>query len=356
MLTMRKISVIGLFRSGLEAADGQSIKTRIVTQELEAQLGAERVTRIDTYGWKKHPLRLMLNCVKAVWCSDDVVFMTDEGGINVFPWLLTLANVFRRCRIHYVVIGGWLIRTLDQRRLRRFWLKKLDGVYVETNTMKSAMEAQGFTNVILLPNCKHLKVLRAEELTCCTQEPYRVCTFSRVMREKGIEDAVEAVRDINRRFGRQVYTLDIYGQVDANQHDWFETLKENYPAGVRYCGTVPYQESTEVLKPYFALLFPTKFYTEGVPGTIIDAYAAGVPVIASQWESFSDILDAETCIGYPFEDPNGLVKALESAAANPAILNDKKKACLQRAEQYAPENVIKILVSQLKYQVNEQSH
>lgn len=352
---MENVSVIGLFRTGLEAADGQSIKTRIVTQEIETQLGAERVKKIDTYGWKKHPVRLMLSCVKAVWDSDDVVFMTDEGGINVFPWLLTIANVFKRCKIHYVVIGGWLIRTLDKRRLRRFWLKKLDGVYVETNTMKSVMESKGFTNVLLLPNCKHLTVLQEKDLTCCAEEPYRLCTFSRVMKEKGIQDAVEAVCDINHRFGRQVYSLDIYGQVDANQQEWFEVLKAGFPPEVRYCGTVPYHKSTDVLKSYFALLFPTKFYTEGVPGTIIDAYAAGVPVIASQWESFEDIMDAETCMGYPFDDPNGLMEALEAAAENPAILNDKKTACLARAKKYVPEVVMDILISRLNIKVNENS-
>lgn len=42
------------------------------------------------------------------------------------------------------------------------------------------------------------------------QEPLRLCTFSRVMKEKGIEDAVNAVEAVNEYFGRLVYTLDIW--------------------------------------------------------------------------------------------------------------------------------------------------
>jgi hypothetical protein len=54
-----------------------------------------------------------------------------------------------------------------------------------------------------------------------------------------------------------------------------------------------------VLKDYFALLFPTHFYTEGIPGTVIDAYAAGIPVISAKWESYSDVIDeGVTGIGY----------------------------------------------------------
>ena len=41
-------------------------------------------------------------------------------------------------------------------------------------------------------------------------KPLPLCTFSRVMKEKGIEDAVYAVRTVNEHFGRTVYTLDIY--------------------------------------------------------------------------------------------------------------------------------------------------
>ena len=57
------------------------------------------------------------------------------------------------------------------------------------------------------------------------------------------------------------------------------------------------------MKYYFALLFPTRFYTEGIPGTILDAYAAGIPVICSRWESCADVVDdGVTGITYPFED------------------------------------------------------
>lgn len=53
---------------------------------------------------------------------------------------------------------------------------------------------------------------------------------------------------------------------------------------------VPFNQSTEVLKNYDALLFPTYYEGEGFAGTIIDAFAAGLPVIASDWKYNSEII------------------------------------------------------------------
>lgn len=346
---MDRITLIGLFCHGQNAADGQSIKTRIVAQELAQRLPESDVRTVDTFNWKKHPLKLFWNSIHAVWRSRHVIFMIDEGGIKVFPWLLTLANLFRQSKIHYVVIGGWLPESLKTRPLRRFWLHRLDGIYVETMTMKTSMENQGFSNVVLLPNCKKLSILSQSDLPAETNEPYPLCTFSRVMREKGIEDAVHAVDEINRRNGRLVYTLDIYGQVDKNQHEWFENLKANFPNGVRYGGIIPYDQSTAVLRKYFALLFPTKlFYIEGVPGTIIDAYAAGLPIIASRWLSCCDIIDTDTSIIYSAGSYEELAASLDAVAGNPALISTKRAACLQRAQLYTTEHVMQVLLEHLR--------
>lgn len=345
---MKKASVIGLFCTGQTVADGQSVKTRIVTQELEKALGVEQVCRVDTYGWKKNPVKLLINCFKAVCTSSNVVFLTDEGGIKVFPWLLRCINIFHRRRIHYVVIGGWLVPFLKKHALLRACLKKLDNIYAETTEMRKGLESAGFSNVSLLPNSKNLTPLKEEQLVFSYQAPYPFCTFSRVMREKGIADAVDAIKTVNAQFGRAVCTLDIYGQVDPGQTTWFEDLQKAFPAEVRYCGVINYDQSVEVLKDYFALLFPTEFFTEGVPGTIIDAYAAGVPVVAARWESFTDVVDdGITGIGYPFGKQDCLAEVIMSIVDHPELVNGMKINCLQKAEQYLPDNVMDILFSRL---------
>ena len=345
---MTKVSVIGLFCTGREVSDGQSIKTRIITEELEKALGAQRVRRVDTYGWKKHPVKLFADSVRAVFQSENVVFMTDAGGIKIFPWLLRGANLFCRHKLHYVVVGAWLVSYLEKQPLIAAFLRRFDAIFVETTVLKEGLERLGFRNVRLMPNCKPLEILTREQLTAEQTEPYRFCTFSRVMREKGIEDAVDAVRAVNCQLGRTACTLDIYGHVDDSQRDWFDGLRANFPEEIHYRGIIPYAESVDTIKGCHALLFPTRFYTEGIPGTIIDAYAAGVPVISARWESFSDVVDEGiTGWGYAFNEPGALTKLVYEAVTAPDTLRNMKENCLKKANDYLPGQVMDILLREL---------
>ena len=103
-----------------------------------------------------------------------------------------------------------------------------------------------------------------------------------------------------------------------------------------------------MLKNYFLLTFPTKFYTEGVPGTILDAYAAGVPVIASKWESFFDVIEeGKTGIGYEFDNQKELEKTLEEISSTPRTIIEKKYKCIEKAKEYLPRVAIRSLLERL---------
>ena len=342
---MKKISIIGHFGLGENLLNGQTVKTKIVADELCRRYGEDQVERTDTHGGVKTLLKAPFQIFHALKTSKNVIILPAHNGLRVnAPLLSFMRNFFKNRKIHYVVIGGWLPEFIKNRKRLTKALRSFDGIYVETNTMKKALEEQGFTNVYVMPNCKNLNILKESQLIYHYSEPYKLCTFSRVMKEKGIEDAVEAVKAVIEHFGRTVYSLDIYGQVDSEQTEWFEQLKSTFPDFVRYCDVVSFDHSAEVLKDYFALLFPTKFFTEGIPGTIIDAYAAGVPVISSEWESFSDVVDDDvTGIGYAFGNNDELHMVLKNIAINPQIIRDMKTACIEKAKEFTPEVALEIL-------------
>lgn len=342
---MLQVSVLGHFGEGENLLNGQTVKTKIVTEELQNQLGINQVLKIDTHGGWKVLLKSPFQVFRALKNSANVLIFPAHNGLRVYaPLLFLLKKLFKNRKIHYVVIGGWLPQFLSKREVLACILKTFDGIYVETNTMKRALDAQGFNNVFVMPNCKKLTVLSEDELTYPSEAPYKLCTFSRVMREKGIEDAVNAVMEVNESLGYQAFSLDIYGQVDAAQTEWFDTLQKTFPPYVRYCGCVDASRSVEVLRHYFALLFPTRFYTEGIPGTIIDAYAAGLPVISAKWESFSDIiLEGKTGIAFDFNAETQLTEILLGVAQTPKIMLNMKERCLNKAKDYVPETAIRII-------------
>ena len=346
---MRKISVIGHFDLGKENTNGQTVKSKIVANELCARFGAGNVIKIDTAGGKSVVLKAPFQCVAALKKSMNIIIFPAQNGVRVYaPLLFFFRKFFKNRKLFYVVIGGWLPELLKKHMRLKAILKGFDRIYVETNTLKRSMEGLGFTNIVVMPNCKNLNILSLNELVYSVDVPYKLCTFSRVMKEKGIEDAMDVVKEINEEVGKTICTLDIYGPVDLSQLQWFDTLKGSFPEYIRYGGIIDYDKSVEVLKSYFALLFPTHYYTEGIPGTIIDAYAAGVPVVSAKWESFSDIVDEGiTGLGYEFNNEKGLKWCVMKAISDPLNFNMLKVNCLNKSASFTPSEAMKTLIDDI---------
>lgn len=346
---MKKITIIGKFDTANGVSDGQAVKTTIVAQEIECRFGQSAVKRINTYGWKKNPLKLLYNCVFAVWKSDNVLFLTDEGGIRVFPKLLRLANVLGRCKIHYYVVGGWLHEYLDRNEKAAEELRKLDAIYVEIPAMLRELEERGFHNGVLLNKFRRITPASLEDLDMNPQAPYRLCYFSRVMKEKGVEECIDAVKMANQQVGFEKFTLDIYGSINESYRETFANLEKQFPPYIHYGGIVDFRESTQVLKNYFAMLFPTYYASEGYPNTIVDAFAAGLPVVATRWNYNADIIrDHEDGILIDVGSVEQIVGAVEYLADNPQLYETMRKNCVARCEEYLPGNAIKKVVAELK--------
>ena len=344
-----KVSVLGHFGEGATLLNGQTVKTKIITEELQRRLGREQVLKIDTHGGWKTLVKAPFQTISALKNSRNILIFPAQNGLRIYaPLLSFFRHFFKGRKLHYVVIGGWLPQFLTKRKGLAKALKKFDGVYVETSTMKGALEAQDFENVSVMPNCKRLTVLSEKELVYPQGVPYKLCTFSRVMREKGIEDAVKTVTEVNQSFGRTVFSLDIYGQVDENQTDWFETLQKTFPDYIRYGGLIPFDKSVETLKEYFALLFPTYYEGEGFAGTLIDAYSAGVPVIASDWKYNTELVNDNVGYVYKTRDNAALAELLKSVATDPTMILKKKKPCLHEVKKYQIENAVSVLLDRIE--------
>lgn len=336
-----KIGILGHFGAGMMMLNGQTVKTKNLVKCLEKYSNIE-VVKVDSYGWKKNPLRLMRK-IRCVFRSCDAIIMLPaQNGVKIFsPVLLFFKKVYHK-KVFYDVIGGWLPDFLRKKRFLSIVLKNFNGVWVETKTMKQKLEKQGFKNIFVVPNFKELQTLNAEDLIYTQQEPFKLCTFSRVMKEKGIETAITAIKDVNKEKGHTIYELDIYGQVESGQEEWFKKLQSNFPEYIHYKGSIDSSESVNILKNYFAVLFPTHFYTEGIPGTVIDGYCAGVPVISSKWLSFSDVVDDKvTGYGYKFNDENALKLLLTQIASKPSMIFDLKENCIVKTREFMPSKVIK---------------
>lgn len=344
---MYKIGICGHFGGKKDFKDGQTIKTISITKELIEFYGSSDVLTMDTFGgMRKLPLHLFNLMLLIIKCK-NIIILPAQNSLRVLVPILAFANVFFKRKLIYIVIGGWLPKFIENRRILRMCIRKFDYIMVETKTMKQELVLQKITNVIILNNFKKLKILNIDEIKMKVSCPLRLLTFSRVTKLKGIEDAIWVTNELNKKEVK--VSLDIYGPVEENYSKDFETLKEKFPSTVHYKGSVSPLESVSVLRNYDVLLFPTLYYTEGIPGTIIDAYSAGVPVIASRWKSFDDVVvDNVTGFGYSFGNREDLKEKLKEVVQNPDKLLEMKKKCINKAYEYTPEYVMKSLRAILK--------
>lgn len=333
-----KVSIIGYLAKQKPLFDGQTVKTKQLASVLHDQLSDDEIGELDMQSLRPSPVSFFWNYFKLCRNSENVIILPAHGALLLFP-LLCLLFRSKKTKLVYNVIGGWLANYIEKYTYLKPILKRFDQIWVETTVMKRALEEKGFNNLTIVPNFKNLSILKKEELNMNISSPIRLCIFSRIMEMKGIDDAVNSVIETTDSESNG-FSLDIYGQIDPTYTEHFSELQKTFPSNIRYCGCVDATKSTEVLRDYDALLFPTKFPTEGLPGTLIDAYSAGLPVISAKWQSFTDFVDdGKTGIGYTQCNYQELVNTLRKIKENPSLLTDMKENCLEKAKEYSAETV-----------------
>ncbi len=345
-MTKPKISIIGHFGGRKRFNDGQTVKTITVYEALK-RAGFDAIYKVDTYYIRKNPFRFLHELIWGVARSPKIiVLLSAKGRKFLFPLLYTVARAMKKEIYHYS-IGGRLALEVRKRPRWKKYVSSFKGNWMESRSLAEELQKIGLKNAIYIPNFKRLPCLSEQDLPKVYDEPFRFAFFSRVMEEKGVEDAVEAIHAINLGVGRQMATLDIYGPVNSTYEDHLnEVLKRDNDCCYR--GVVSAEKSVETLKNYYALLFPTHWRHEGIPGTIIDALSSGIPVIARRWQYCDEMLK-DSCTGliYDFDRPEQLREKMLFAIKNKELVISMKENCLQKAKEYSEGAVIKEILKEM---------
>lgn len=341
------VGVCGNFDTENTPANGQTVKTVNLRGELEKIYGKGKVKRFNTYGFKKNPIKSVGGFLRLIRECENVVMLPSLGAVKI---LVPIAAFYKKkygCRVYYSVIGAWIGKVLKRKRHLLAAMKKLDGIFSETQTLKNELEELGLENVEIMVNFKNMPLQSEQDMPKNYKKPFALCYMSRITEMKGIGELVETIKKVNREEIR--FTLDIYGPVEKDYAEHFEGLRKNFPEYIKYKGVASSDKASEILKDSFVQVFPTKYATEGIPGSVIDSYFAGVPVLAARWNSCYDIID-EGITGITFELGNfsQLEERLAEIAENPEKVLAMKPHCLKKAELYNPDNAIKVLTSKME--------
>jgi glycosyltransferase involved in cell wall biosynthesis len=108
-----------------------------------------------------------------------------------------------------------------------------------------------------------------------------------------------------------------------------------------YEGTVPKEDAVDTVRQFFMLLFPTRHPGEGMAGTIIDALAASVPVIATDWNYNSEIVrHGLEGIIYKPDSIQNLIDAIDYAISHPEDIEAMSRAAKIRSLDFSTDVVL----------------
>lgn len=343
---MEKILVIGNFGYYSDNLNGQTMKTRTIYEGLLKYTSNKEINYFDTSEEGKiiskmiHIWRLIFLTFK----SNTIILMPAQKAIKFLTPLYFLICKLTNKKVKMVAIGGWLADFLTNNEMYIKFLDQFDEIYVELSSLKQKLEKFGLNNVVHFPNFR----IYEENKICInkTNEVQEVVFFSRVTKEKGIELAVSAINNINRKYDKNI-KLHVYGPVSEEYKNQFVKLAEENK-NILYKGIISPNEILSVLSQYDLMIFPTYYPGEGFPGAILDALTAGVPIVASDWKYNSEILvDGYTGLLVTAKDQKDLTNALENLIPNTSLINKMKKNCIAESKKYHASEIMPILIENI---------
>lgn len=342
---MKKILVVGAFGYDNNQLDGQTVKTRSVYELLEKR-SQGKVSYIDTLSLRRKPYLLFALIYRLLTCNTLIVLPALNNLTYLFPAFYYLSKIFKYEIVH-ICIGGWQIEYFwglgnYRRHLTLLRMtKKIKAFLPEMDSVNEYFVKNcGFTNTEVLYN---FRAFNRPPQTISNEEGLRLVFMARIHRMKGYDVIFNSIDYLRQNCpGCKV---DFYGWINPEDETDFLNKIEAFSDVAEFKGTLTPDVIHQTLAQYDVLLLPTKFYTEGFPGSILDAYIAGIPVVVSEWKHSREFVkDGDTGIIVPFEDnQNAFNAAILSLCNDRNKLNEMKQKAYMEANKYSEDTAWSIL-------------
>lgn len=336
--------VLGYFGYRTNQLDGQTVKTRDLFRLLKEHEG-NAIDFFDTQEFQYKKTSVFCLFKKLVACRVLFYLPAHNNLKYIFPVIFVLSKVFGY-RILYFVVGGWLVEYLSTKPLHRWMLKRIDWIFTETLLMKDSLEERyGFANVVQFPNFRFTSFVPREYHE---NEKLKLVFLARINKMKGL-DVVFYLADyiMKNQFDDRV-SIDFFGPIYQPDKGYFFDELEKYDF-LAYKGELQPERINETIEKYDVMLLPTHYYTEGLPGSVVDAYMSGIPIIVSKWKHAGEFVkDGETGFIIPFENgEKELCKKIEFLLQNPKLLSEMKRNAYRESFRFTSGNAWNIILQHM---------
>lgn len=331
-----KILVLGYFGYRTNQLDGQTVKTRDIFHLLQEQYPNRKIDFFDTQDFKYNKLSVLL-MFKKLCQSKTLIYLPANNNLKyIFPFIFIFSKI---CRfdIHYFVVGGWLNSFIKDLPIHKWMLHKIRGIHVETRRLKDDLQTNyGYRNIDIFPNFRFFDFIPV--LT--ESKKLRLVFMARIMKQKGLDWIFNLAEYIRENNLSTEIDITFFGQINQEDREYFMSNVKKFPF-IDYKGHLQPEKIYPVISQFDVMLFPTHFYTEGLPGTVVDAYISGIPAIATEWINSHEFIDHGKS-GYiiPFENgEKALIDTVMLLNNDRQLLKKMKSYVLNLRNRFAPPKI-----------------
>ncbi|MBM3990196.1 MAG: glycosyltransferase family 4 protein [Planctomycetes bacterium] len=228
-----------------------------------------------------HALAIAWRILRRARSGDAVMFNASSEGFLLGGPLVWLATRLAGKPLVARAFGGGLDECLVRRSalarfLARWTILRSDLLLLQTRSLCERFAARG--EVRHLPTSRRLPTRSPRRSPVCR----RFVLVAQLRPEKGYREAIEALRSMPIDC-----TLTIAGAAMPDTD--VELLRSS--ERVTWLGEVAPEHVAALLDEHDALLLPTYHEGEGLPGSIVEAFQHGLPVIATRWRALPELVN-----------------------------------------------------------------
>ena len=266
-----------------------------------------------------HNYRLL--CPAATFFRDGHV--CEECLGKTPPWPGVMHGCYRGSRSQTAVVAAML----TTHRCLQTWKKQVDMYIALTEFSRRKFIEGGIPSdkIVFKPNFVHPD-------PGATESKGRYALFvGRLSREKGLLTLLRAWQYLKKIPLKIAGDGPLMGEVQG-------FVRKQKLSNVELLGWCTREEVLRLMKGALFLVFPSEWY-EGFALTIVEAFACGVPVIASRMGAMAEIVeDDRTGLHFTPEDPEDLAAKFEWAWAHPKqMMVMGREARAQYKQKYSAE-------------------
>jgi glycosyltransferase involved in cell wall biosynthesis len=273
------------------------------------------------WGWSNHhleafrkakareiPIILETGSTHALWQQEVVAAEYKRHGLDFFSYYDS--RVAAHCVKEYEIA---------------------DRICVPSHFVASTFRQRGIPPEKLAVNPFGTNITFWRETLNIKEKPTDPCVFiyvAQIMLRKGIACLLRASQQLKQ----SSHELWLVGGIDSDS----QSLLENLPGNIKLLGRKNHFEIRDLYKRAHVYVLPS--LEEGMARSLLEAMAAGLPIIATQETGITDVMiDQQDGWVVPSRDAGAIATAMQEAIENPETIRERGGSAAHRAAPYTWE-------------------